>query len=174
MKQRDVSDEFVRELVRHQNAIYAYILTLLPNHDLANDVLQETCIEAWQKSGEFALGTNFLGWACRIAHFKVLAYRRDRGRDRLVFDEDLMGDIAVEAEEQTRDAGGYSEVLDDCMRVLPESQRQLISERYGPDGSLQRLAESLGRSPASLAVSLHRARHALLDCVERKLANRSR
>jgi RNA polymerase sigma-70 factor, ECF subfamily len=174
MERRDVGEDFVRELVCHQNSLYAYILTLLPNRDLANDVLQETCIEAWQKAGDFAQGTNFLAWACRIAHFKVLACRRDLGRERMVFDEQLLADIAVEAQEQSRQAGEYPSALDDCLAELPELQRRLILERYGPDGSLKQVAESLGRTPTSLAVSLHRVRRALLECVERKIAGGAR
>lgn len=174
MKRRDVGEDFVRELVCHQNSLYAYILTLLPNRDLANDVLQETCIEAWQKAGEFTQGTNFLAWACRIAHFKVLACRRDLGRDRMVFDEQLLEDIAVEAKEQSRQAGEYPNALNDCLDELPEQQRRLILERYGPNGSLRQVAESLGRTPASLAVSLHRVRRVLMECVERKIAGGAR
>ena len=63
--------------------------------------------------------------------------------------------------------------LDDCLDELPEQQRRLILERYGPGGSLREIAESLGRSPASLAVSLHRVRRVLMECVERKLADGS-
>ena len=173
MERYDVGEEFVRELVCHQNTLYAYILTLLPDHDLASDVLQETCIEAWQKAGEFTAGTNFLAWACRIAHFKVLACRRDLGRERLVFDQQLLEDIAVEAQEQSLQGGDYPRALDDCLDELPEQQRRLILERYGPGGSLKEIAESLGRSPASLAVSLHRVRRVLMECVERKLADGS-
>jgi RNA polymerase sigma-70 factor, ECF subfamily len=174
MERRDVGEDFVRELVCHQPSLYAYILTLLPNRDLANDVLQETCIEAWQKSGEFAQGTNFLAWACRIAHFKVLACRRDLGRERLVFDEQLLADIAVEVQEQSRQAGEYPSALDDCLAELSESQRRLILERYGPGGSLRQVAAALGRTSASLAVSLHRVRRVLMECVERKIAGGSR
>lgn len=174
MEQRNVGEDFVRELVRHQNTLYAYILTLLPNRDLANDVLQETCIEAWQKAGDFAQGTNFLAWACRIAHFKVLACRRDLGRERMVFDEQLLADIAVEAQEQSRDGDEYPRALDDCLAELPEPQRRIILERYGPNGSLKQAAKSLGRTSASLAVSLHRVRRALMECVQRKIAGGAR
>ena len=100
MERYDVGEEFVRELVCHQNTLYAYILTLLPDRDLASDVLQETCIEAWQKAEEFTKGSNFLAWACRIAHFKVLACRRDLGRGRWSSTNDSSEDIAVEAQEQ--------------------------------------------------------------------------
>ena len=174
MGHQSAGEDFVCELVRHRNTVYAYILTLVPDRDLASDVLQETCIEAWQKAAEFTEGSNFLAWACSIARFKVLACRRDLGRERLVFDERLLCDIAVVAEQQLEiQGGGYPRALDDCLDELPEQQRRLILERYGPGGSLKQLAESLGRSAASVAVSLHRVRRTLMKCVERKLASGS-
>jgi len=62
-------EEFIRNLVKHQNSVYGYLLSLVPDADRARDLLQDVSAELWLKSAEFAPGTNFLAWACRVAHF---------------------------------------------------------------------------------------------------------
>ena len=44
----DPQIEFVRLLLRHERRIYAFIRSLLPNRDDAEDVLQETSIVLWK------------------------------------------------------------------------------------------------------------------------------
>jgi RNA polymerase sigma-70 factor, ECF subfamily len=169
MSQQSSSEELIRNLVQHQNTLYAYILTLLPDTDRARDLLQETSVELWSKADQFVKGTNFLAWACRIAYFKVLAYRRDCGRERLMFSSGLLDTLAVAGEEQAQAGDHRSAALDDCLAALPTKQRELVLDRYGPGGSIKGIAADRGRSPQGLAVTLHRIRQALLDCIEHKL-----
>lgn len=48
-------------LTSHQQTLYAYIRTLLPEADVASDVLQETNLMLWQRAGEFSPGSDFGG-----------------------------------------------------------------------------------------------------------------
>jgi RNA polymerase sigma-70 factor (ECF subfamily) len=163
------SEEFVRALIAHQNALYAYLLTLVPSREVAMDLLQDTCVKLWSKANDFVPGSNFLAWACRIAYFTVLAYRRDRARERTFFDNSVLEQLAEVSQEQAEKSPRRAVALDECLNTLSPQQRKLILERYGPDGSVARLAADSGRSARGLAVTLHRIRQALLDCVENKL-----
>ena len=101
----DRIERYVQQLTDGQNRLYAYILMLLPNHDDAADVLQETNLVLWRKSGEFVEGTEFGAWACRIAYYQVFARLRDAKRDRLVFDPQLLDQLGAEAEPLERRGG---------------------------------------------------------------------
>jgi DNA-directed RNA polymerase specialized sigma24 family protein len=57
MSEPSSSEELIRNLVQHQNSLYAYILTLVADGDIARDLLQETSIELWSKAGRFEKGT---------------------------------------------------------------------------------------------------------------------
>ena len=81
--------------------MFAYILSLLGNRTQAEDVMQETNAVLWRKAHEFKLGTNFGAWMLRVAYFQVMAHRRKITRDRLVFDDDFLADIADYAQQQT-------------------------------------------------------------------------
>ena len=63
--------------------------------------MQETNAVLWRKAHEFKLGTNFGAWMLRVAYFQVMAHRRKITRDRLVFDDDFLADIADDAQQQT-------------------------------------------------------------------------
>jgi RNA polymerase sigma-70 factor, ECF subfamily len=172
MKPKDYQEVFVRNLTNCQPALYTFILSLLPNRDDANDVLQDANLVMWRRSAEFADGTNFLAWAYKIARFKVLSYHRDHHRSRHVFDETLLNQLADEAERRAGDLEGMAALLDDCMDELPSPQRDLVLERYAPGSSVREMAEKLGQSPSAISVTLSRIRHALLECVHRKLSGR--
>lgn len=167
-------ESFVRHLTNSQPALYAYILALVPDRHDASDILQDTNLVLWRRWEEYQEGTNFLAWAYRIARYKVLAHHRDRLRDRHIFDNTLFNQLADQVEHRFLDPETTAAFLEDCVEELPLAQRELIRERYGPGGSVQAIAQRLGRSVASISVTLSRIRHALLACVRRKLANKSR
>ena len=68
--------EFVGQITRHQTALRAYIISLMPGMDGVSDVLQETNLVLWEKRGKYQPGTNFQAWACAIARYEVKTHRR--------------------------------------------------------------------------------------------------
>jgi len=161
-------EDFIRQLSASHNSLLGFILSLLPDVHAASDVLQETHVEMWRKAEDFEPGTNFLAWACRIAHFKVLEARAKQRRSRLVFDDELLGTLAIESERHEQAASDAGGALEDCLARLSTKQRELVQSRYAAGGSVKKLAEKLGRSTQGLAVTLFRIRQALLDCMQRK------
>jgi len=163
------ADEFVSLLTASQPALYASILSLLPDRNAAQDILQETNLTLWHKAEDFQEGTHFLAWASRIARYHVLNYRRKRSREKLVFDEQLFEELAARQAEREGDAGRYAEPLRKCLETLPAGQRELLAQRYGPDGSVRQIAEDRGQSVGAVSQTLYRIREALLDCVYQRL-----
>ena len=62
----------------------------------ADDVLQETNLVLLRKESDFQPGTDFVAWASQVAAFQVKNDRAKRGRDRLTFDDALLGQLASE------------------------------------------------------------------------------
>jgi RNA polymerase sigma-70 factor, ECF subfamily len=162
-------ERFIADLTRHQDALYAYIFSLVPREDAAADILQETNIVLWRKMEEFRPAMSFIAWACGIARMQVLAQRRDHYRDLLVFDHELVADLAVEAQKFAAEDDTLSLLLSECLKELPKTQRDLLNERYIVGIKLKDLARKLQRSVGGLGVSLFRIRQALAECVERKM-----
>src|SRR5271155_3247978 len=105
MNTNEHNADMVRLITNAQPTLYRFIRSLLPDANAAQDVLQETNLILWRKSGEFRPELNFLGWACSIARFQVLAYRRDCSREHRIFDQSLFDELAEEAAERLTTRG---------------------------------------------------------------------
>ena len=162
-------EHFVRELTRGQNGVFGYILSLVGDPDTARDILQDTNVVLWRKSGEFKAGSNFMPWALGVARLEVLAFRRDHQRDRHVFDAQLLEQLADEYAATSDDPDVRQRAFEDCLKELPPRQRELLSARYAPGGSVQEMAERRGQSAGALSVTLSRIRKALANCIKAKV-----
>lgn len=154
-------------IASHQAALHRFILSLLADRTLANDVLQETNLVLWRKAAEYDPERPFLAWAFGIARHQVMAARRDAGRDRHVFSDQLVELLADE--HPVDEATPMEEALEHCLGKLPGPQRELILARYQPGASVQDLASTHEKSPGALSVLLLRIRKLLEDCIERRL-----
>ncbi|MEX0866104.1 MAG: sigma-70 family RNA polymerase sigma factor [Pirellulales bacterium] len=169
MPERDPQpDEFVRLFMANQRRILAYVATMVPNLADAEDIVQEASSVMWAKFDEFTPGSQFHSWAFKIAHYKVLEYRRREGRDKLVFSEGLLEQIAAEASEQSSEMESQSRFLGECLQELTPTNRRLIEQRYQQGAKIKDLAVMIGRSVVTVRKQLQASHAALLECVERK------
>ena len=163
------NEAFIRNLTGCQNRLYAYVLSLIPDPEAAREVAQNANVSIWKNAANFDPDTDFGAWACTMAYFAVLAYRRDRRRERLVFDDDVMESLAETAGRRGDDEGPQIEALEQCMGQLSPSHHDLLSRRYGDGLSIQEIAQRRGCSAGGLATRLYRIRKVLLDCIQGKL-----
>jgi RNA polymerase sigma-70 factor (ECF subfamily) len=160
---------FSEQLLGIQKGLYAYILTLLPWRDEASDVLQQTNLVLWRDADRYQPGTDFRAWAYRVAYFQVLAQRKKARRDHLRFDDDLLGALAAGMDREAVAAEEEALALQDCIKLLPETERELICRRYDAGVSVKVMAAEANQSPNALAVRLHRVRQKLLDCIQQRV-----
>jgi RNA polymerase sigma-70 factor (ECF subfamily) len=172
MTSNERTEHFIRDLTDHQGRLFAYLVALLGDVHEARNVLQETNLELWRKSADFAEGSDFSAWSRRVAHFKVLAFLRDRRRDRHLFDEALLEQIARRPEPVEDDEAAHV-ALRQCLAALSDGPRLLVSRRYGSGLSIREVARRVGKTEAATKVALSRIRKHLLHCVERRLAAQS-
>jgi RNA polymerase sigma-70 factor (ECF subfamily) len=159
----------LKEVTACQRALFGYIVSLVGSRDLADEILQETNVTLLRKLGEFDGRAKFITWACRVAYFEVLALRKRQSREHLRFCDELILEELHEA--ATDEAAALDErlpLLRECMDELPARGRNLIEQRYAPEGSVQRIALQTNRSVEGLRVTLARIRKQLLKCIESK------
>jgi RNA polymerase sigma-70 factor (ECF subfamily) len=157
-------------LTGSQSQLYAYICTLTGGSSGARDVLQETNLALWDKAQEYDPSRPFLPWAYRMAYLQVLAYRKRCARSRLVFDDELVGALAVEARGDDAGHERRLEALGHCMDRLPGPRRKLLDRRYLHGETVDRIAADLRKAPNVVAANLYRIRKALLECIQSQLA----
>lgn len=156
-------------LARHQQRVFSYILFIVKNRDLADDIFQETFVKAITtiRQGRYTDSGKFSAWLTRIAHNLIIDhYRQVKAEAQVSSDDenapDLLnragaGALTVEQEISER------EITRDVRRLiadLPKAQRDVLVMRYYKNMSFKEIAEA---TKVSINTALGRMRYALLN-----------
>lgn len=161
---------FLRQFTANEAAIRAFVRRLVPARADADDIMQEVSVVLWEKFDTFRGDGNFRAWAFGVARFEVLAWLRDKGRDRLVLSEKAVERFGEEADSSEPRLERQRETLERCIDEVAPAQRDLLLRAYEPDARIVRLARESGRSETGFYQWLYRMRKLLLDCIRRNLA----
>lgn len=162
-------------LSRTQGKLYQYILFVVRDRTMADDVFQDTFVKAITKmrNGSYQPNGKFSAWLLRIAHNVVMDMYRDLRFEKIVeptVGNDLSNlsgtdliDGSIEnqyiAEQNFRDARAL-------MEALPASQREIVYMRFYQQMSFKEIAETTG---ISINTCLGRMRYAVHNM--RRMAN---
>jgi RNA polymerase sigma-70 factor, ECF subfamily len=169
-EQSTAAEYFASLAVTCRRPVFLYAMSLLHNVADAEEVLQETEVVLWRKFDQYQPGTDFVRWACGIAHFEAMKIRTSRARDARLFSDGFVEMLAAESLKSPDLLETRRQALAQCLAKLSESDRQLVLGRYEPGATTRTVAKTLGRSVQGTRKTLHRIRKALLACVRRTLA----
>ena len=156
-------------LARNQQKLYSYILFVVRDPELANDVFQDTFVKVISRlqEGKYTDSGKFAFWLTRIAHNIIMdSYRQQRSEHIVEPTED--NDLSNLRSEDLMDINRENEyvnaqVMKDVrhmMEALPAPQREVVYMRYYQDLSFKEIAEITG---VSINTSLGRMRYALIN-----------
>ena len=160
-------------LSRYQGKIFNYILFIVRNQELAEDIFQETFVKVivTMQQGRYTADGKFGAWITRIAHNLVIdSFRQERSENTISNDEtevDLLNDADL-CDDNVEMQMINDQTLIDVRRLvdaLPDNQREVVYMRYYQDLSFKEIAEIVG---VSINTALGRMRYALLNM--RKIA----
>jgi RNA polymerase sigma-70 factor, ECF subfamily len=161
------TEEFVALSSGPQRQVLGYIFTLVRDMDDAEDVLQQTNLVLWRRFGDYQSGTDFMRWACHVAHLQVLTFLRTKRRNPSHLDEQLLQQLADKRLARSSVYEHYRDGLKMCMDRLSTTDRDLLQLCYDGDLSIKEIAARLDRSADSIYHSLRRIRYVLLECINR-------
>jgi len=161
--------EFLRLLSQHERRMKAYILALVPNWADADDLYQETTVRLWEQFADYDPEQEFGAWACTIAYYMVLAYRKKLSREKRRFSQTFVDAVTEEVAATSHEADLRYHALQYCLRKLNKRNRDFIRRCYSGTNTLKAVAEQMGRSVDALYKALSRIRHALHECIEKNL-----
>ena len=163
--------EFLKLFVRHQQEIYAYILTLVPHLHDADDLFQDGMTVMWKKFGQFQPGTNFAAWGIQIMRFQILDYRRNLARNKQVLVEDSLFEVLIDHLPTIQDeAAARIEALRKCLALLDNRSKRIIKMRYERNISVEKIASYLKLSRRHVYHILGQINSVLLRCMRKTLA----
>lgn len=164
-------------LNRHKQAVYSYILYVVRNRDMAEDIFQETFIKAIVtiKQGRYTESGKFRAWINRIAHNLIIdAFRQQKSENTVSNEEyeyDLFNNSSL-SDDTVENVIIKKQVLNDVKKLiefLPETQREVLHMRYYKNMSFKEISDVTG---VSINTALGRMRYAILNM--RKLADENR
>ena len=156
-------------LARNQQKLYNYILFVVRDPELANDVFQETFVKVITRlqEGKYTDSGKFSFWLSRIAHNVIMDTYRQQKSEHIVEaseDNDLNKLRRQDLMEMNRENEFVNtQIMQDVrhlMDTLPAPQREVVYMRYYQDLSFKEIAEATG---VSINTSLGRMRYALIN-----------
>lgn len=156
-------------LARNQQKLYNYILFVVRDPELANDVFQETFVKVITRlqEGKYTDSGKFSFWLSRIAHNVIMdTYRQQKSEHIVEASED--NDLNKLRRQDLMDLNRENEFVNTqimkdvrhLMDTLPAPQREVVYMRYYQDMSFKEIAEATG---VSINTSLGRMRYAIIN-----------
>lgn len=161
------SGEFTRELLAARSSLFGFILAMVRDFNLAEELFQEVSVRILEREEEFTPGTNFGAWARAFARRTVLEEQRRRGR--LLLDDRAVAAVAEKMDDAPETESEQREALGHCLEGIHENSRQLLTLRYEQSLSMAEIGEKLGRTAGAVQVALSRVRAWLADCIRNRL-----
>lgn len=171
----------------HGDYLFRYALIRVRNETVAEDLVQDTLLAAFQGKDRFTGESSERGWLTGILKHKVLDHFRRLARERTVNADDS---LPPELEGRFDDLGlwkrepecgpaewgadatalierkEFMAALRECLAKLPPRCADAFVLREMEATDSERIQEMLGISPSNFWVLLHRARMQLRLCLE--------
>ncbi len=164
----------LRLLVEHHDELFSFILSIVRNLSVAEDVMQDVAVVVCERWNQFTVGTDFGKWSRQIARYKILS-ERDRTLKRIhLLDDDAIDRIAVGFDDDRHTSHDHLAALRECLKHLKDRARNVVRLRYSGGISCEAIARRLGTALTTVYQDLSRARGSLANCVERRLTSAGR
>uniref|UniRef100_UPI0032171047 RNA polymerase sigma factor n=1 Tax=uncultured Draconibacterium sp. TaxID=1573823 RepID=UPI0032171047 len=155
-------------IVRHKSRVFSYILLIVKNQELAEDIFQETFIKVIRslKRGKYIENGKFVSWVLRISHNLIIDHFRKEKLKGTVSNDSSDVDIFNSqkfSEDTIEDKMVTSQILHEVKNLigeLPEDQQQVIQMRHYMGLSFKEIAE---QTDVSINTALGRMRYALIN-----------
>jgi RNA polymerase sigma-70 factor (ECF subfamily) len=153
---------------RHKNRVYSYILLIVKNQDLAEDIFQDTFIKVIRslKYGRYTENGRFISWVLRISHNLIIDHFRKEKLNGTIPSSSCENDVFNSqklSDENIEDQMVMEQILfevKELIKELPEDQQQVIRMRHYMGLSFKEIAELTG---VSINTALGRMRYALIN-----------
>jgi len=150
---------------RHRGALDRWLLRLVGDEALAEDLLSDVFLDVWRQAAAFEARSSVSTWLLAIARYKALSARRRRTDAE--FDEKIASSMADPADdpEVVLQKKTREELLRHSLARLSPEHGEVIDLVYFHGKSVKEVAEIVGIASATVKTRMFYARQKLADLV---------
>jgi RNA polymerase sigma-70 factor, ECF subfamily len=150
---------------RHRVPLYRWLLRLVGDEALAEDLLSDVFLDVWRQAATFEARSSVSTWLLAIARYKALSARRRRTDAEL--DEKIASRVADPADdpEVVLQRKTRAELLRHSLARLSPQHGEVIDLVYFHGKSVKEVAEIVGTAEATVKTRMFYARKKLADFV---------
>jgi RNA polymerase sigma-70 factor (ECF subfamily) len=164
------AEQFAALWTASQWTISAFIRTLIPDYQQADEVLQRVAVTLVRKYDHYDQTRPFAAWAVGVAKYEVLYFRRERATDKHLFGDDIVEQIAGRYEILAEEVDPLRDALKHCLDKLEGRSKRVIELRYRRGLPSHAIAGEMDLSAGAVRMLLCRVRETLRRCIERRTA----
>jgi RNA polymerase sigma-70 factor (ECF subfamily) len=143
---------------RHNVRVYRFVLRLMGNASLAEEIVSEVFLEVWRRAGTFEAKCQATTWLLTIAHHKAISVLRRRSETQL--DDNMAAAIADPCDdaETVLDREDRSKMIRECLTQLSPLHREVIDLVYYHEKSVDEVAQIVGAPKSTVKTRMFYAR----------------
>jgi RNA polymerase sigma-70 factor (ECF subfamily) len=151
---------------RHQVRVYRFVLRLVGNQTVAEDLISEVFLDVWRQADRFEGRSAVSTWLLAIARFKALSLMRRKPDQELneemaraIEDKSDNPEIAIQKKDK-------SAALRRCLEALSPEHREVIDLAYYHEKTVLEVAEIVGIPEATVKTRMFYARKRLSELLK--------
>ncbi len=150
---------------RHQVRVYRFALRTVRDSALAEDVVSETFIDAWQHAGRYEGRSSVSTWLLGIARHKALTASNRRTTESL--DSEMVMNVVDPANDPEAELGhkDTGSVIRRCLAAMSPEHAEIIDLVYYQEKSIKEIAEILAIPENTVKTRMFYARKRLATMV---------
>lgn len=155
----------------YQSRLYWHVRRLVPDHAVAQDILQETFIKVYNNFHQFKNDSKLYTWLYRIATNEALQ-QLNKMKKMQKTDQDAEYQMQnLVAESAVRDADEIQLLLQKAIHTLPEKQKLVFTMRYYDDLPYEDISKILQMSVGTLKTNYHYAKQKIEEYIKQNYEN---
>jgi RNA polymerase sigma-70 factor, ECF subfamily len=147
---------------RHRIRAFHFVLRMVKDHGLAEDVISETFLDVWRQASRFEARSAVGTWILTIARCKAISALRRRPRQQTL-DEAAEIEDPGEGPEVSVQKMNRGEVLRKFLAALSRDHREIIDLVYYHEQPIEAVAEIVGIPASTVKTRMFYARRRLAE-----------
>lgn len=150
----------------YQSRLYWHIRRMIVDHDLAQDVLQDTFIKAYQNFHQFKQDSQLYTWLYRIATNEALQQLNKMKRMQKTDEDGEKHLMNLVADNVSADGEEIQILLQKAIQILPEKQKLVFMMRYYDELPYEEISKIVEMSVGTLKTNYHYAKQKIEDYIK--------